>query len=424
MKVLLSAYASAPHKGSDPGIGWNIGQALSRFHNVWVITREENRRDIEAEVAAVPNPNLHFVFYDLPLWMRWWKKGARGVQLHYYLWQIGILAVARKLHREIGFDVVQHVTYVKHWAPSFVALLPVPFIWGPVGGAESAPKSFRGDLHLRGRCYESIRAIVRWLGEKDPFVKMTARRSAVALAATEETRARLAALGCRRVELCGVAALPSSDIERLASLGPADSSACRLVSIGRLLQWKGFHLGLRAFAHANIPGAEYWIIGDGPERGFLERLARDLEIADRVRFWGSLPRAETLRKLESCHALVHPSLHDSGGWACLEAMAAARPVVCLDLGGPATQVTEETGFKVAAEQPRQAVHDLAAVMVRLAENPDLAVRVGKAAQQRVKEAFGWDAKAQFFTELYEALLWSGASSDGDAGTSPSRCDPS
>ena len=49
--------------------------------------------------------------------------------------------------------------------------------------------------------------------------------------------------------------------------------------------------------------------------------------------------------------LIHPSLHDSGGWVCLEAMAAGRPVICLDLGGPGLQVTEKTGIKVKASTP-------------------------------------------------------------------------
>ena len=64
--------------------------------------------------------------------------------------------------------------------------------------------------------------------------------------------------------------------------------------------------------------------------------------------------------------LVHPSLHDSGGWVCLEAMAAGKPVICLDLGGPGEQVTRETGFKIPALDPDQAVKDMARAMAVLA----------------------------------------------------------
>lgn len=108
--------------------------------------------------------------------------------------------------------------------------------------------------------------------------------------------------------------------------------------------------------------------------------------------------------LGECHVLVHPSLHDSGGWVCLEAMAAGRPVLCLDLGGPATQVTEETGFKVPAHAPEQATGDLAEAMTLLVHDPELLFRLGQAGQRRVREVYDWQVKGQFFHQLYEKIF--------------------
>jgi len=101
--------------------------------------------------------------------------------------------------------------------------------------------------------------------------------------------------------------------------------------------------------------------------------------------------------------LVHPSLHDSGGWVCLEAMAAGRPVICLDLGGPALQVTQETGIKVPAISPDQAIRDLAAAMVKLATDPALRARMGQAARPRVREHFNWDKKCDFMMRIYRSV---------------------
>jgi glycosyltransferase involved in cell wall biosynthesis len=85
-------------------------------------------------------------------------------------------------------------------------------------------------------------------------------------------------------------------------------------------------------------------------------------------------------------------------------MAAGRPVVCLDLGGPATQVTEETGIKVPALDPNQAVSGLAEAMTRLACDPELRDRMGQAGQKRVKEIYDWDVKGQALVRLYEEVL--------------------
>ena len=404
MRVLISAYACRPGWGSEPGVGWNVTRELVKHHEVWLITRADNRPMIEAELLAHPVAQLHVVYYDLPRWARWWKKEQRGVQLHYYLWQVGAYWVARKLHRSVNFDLVHHVTYVRYWSPSFVALLPAPFIWGPVGGGESAPKAFWQDFSLRGKTYETLRDLARWLGEHDPFLQLTAQRTTIALATTEDTAQRLQKLDVSNVQVFSQVGLAKEEITFFAQHTTQNSSQVKFISIGRLLHWKGFHLGLRAFAQAQLPEAEYWIVGDGPEGPQLQVLAEELGIASQVKFWGQLPRDETLCRLGQCHVLVHPSLHDSGGSVCLEAMAVGQPVICLDLGGPATQVIEETGFKVAAHTPEQAVRDLAEAMIRLAKEPELRVRMGQAGQKRVSEVYDWEAKSRFLTQLYQETL--------------------
>jgi len=402
LKILISAYACEPEKGSEPGIGWNWVKQIARFHEVWVVTRTTNRVNIEQALAREPMANVHWVYFDLPRWLRFWKKGQRGVQLYYYLWQIGVYFLGRRLQRRMGFDLVHHVTFVKYWMPSFLAFLPVPFIWGPVGGGESTPRTFWWALSSRGKVYEILRNIARTLGSLDPFVRLTAQRTALALATTEDTAKRLRALGCRHVKIYSQVGLPGGEIQRLASILPLQRNPFRLVSIGNLLHLKGFDLGLRAFAQLqqDFPESEYWLIGDGPERERLEGLTQNLGIADKVTFWGYLPRSQVLEKLAECDVLVHPSLHDSGGFVSLEAMASGTPVICLDLGGPALQVTEETGFKVPATSPEQAVHDIVGAMRQLAEDLELRQHMSQAGRKRVHEDFSWDRKGDYLAELY------------------------
>jgi glycosyltransferase involved in cell wall biosynthesis len=400
LKVLLSAYACEPALGSEPGIGWNIAKEVAQHHEVWVLTRSNNRPVIETELARNPVPNLHFVYHDLPHWARWWKRKHRGLHVYYYLWQLGAYYAARQLHRKVGIDLAHHVTFGTYWKPSLLSLLPTPFIWGPVGGGESMPETFRSALGFRGKVFEATRNLARRLGEHDPLVRITARRSTLALATTGETAERLRRLGTTDIRVFTAVGLDAQDIGLLRLLKTYEGSAIRFISIGRLLHWKGFHLGLRAFAQAGPSDAEYWIVGDGPEGERLQALAKELGIARQVKFWGGMPREETLRRLSDCHVLVHPSLHDSGGWVCLEAMAAGRPVICLDLGGPAMQVTKETGFRVPAIEPRQSVSSLAEAMRMLAKDPERRVRMGEAARRRAVEHFDWSKKGARIAELH------------------------
>jgi len=406
MKILISAYACEPGRGTELGVGWNTAREVARYHEVWVLTRPDDGREaIEAELARNPVPNLHFIYFTLPVWGDGWKMGQGAFQIHYYLWQIQAYFIALKLHRKIGFDLVHHVTFVKYSTPSFLSLLPIPFILGPVGGGESAPKAFSQDFSRRGKIYEFLRSLFRWVGERDPFTRMTVRRSILNWATTAETAERMTKMGAKNVEVLSQVGLLPEEVTYLEQFPLADAAPLRFISVGRFLHWKGFHLGLRAFAEASLPKeAEYWLIGNGAEQERLQQLVAELGIANQVKFLSEMPRDELLQKLGTCLALVHPSLHESGGFVCLEAMALGRPVICLDLGGPSVQVTKETGFKIPAIDPKQAVTGLSQAMKSLADDPQLRARMGIAGRQRVNQLFNWGTKGKFLVDVYEKVL--------------------
>lgn len=405
MRVIASAYACEPEKGSEPGVGWNWAKQIARFHEVWIITRKNNRPGIEAALAKDAIPNAHWIYIDLPRWASFWKKNRRGIHLYYYLWQICAYLRARKLHREIRFDLAHHLTFVNYWMPSFMFLLPIPFIWGPVGGGESAPRCFWSNLSPRGTAYEWLRHCAQRIGELDPFVKLSARRAAFVLTTTNETKGRLQKLGARRVSLVSQVGLTAKELSELGNLPTRHRGVFRVFSVGTLLHLKGFDLALMAFArfHAKHPQCEYWLFGDGPERTRLQKMANQLGVGDVVRFFGAVPRATLFNSLQEADVLLHPALHDSGGYASIEAMAAARPVICLDLGGPATQVDESNGVKLPATSPEQAVQDMATALCRLANDRTLLRELGVAARRHVQEEFGWAKKGQELNCLYSRI---------------------
>jgi glycosyltransferase involved in cell wall biosynthesis len=403
LRVLVSAYACEPGKGSEPAVGWNWVHQIARFHEVWVITRANNRAAVEKALAEEPLSNVHWVYFDLPWWMRFWKRKQRGVHLYYHLWQLAIFFVGRKLHRQHRFDIIHHITFGQYWVPSSLVLLPVPFVWGPVGGGESAPPGFWWDLCRHGKVYEVFRSLIRGLASLNPLMRLSARRSRIAIATTTQTALRLRKLGAKLVEVHPQFGMTTREIQHFANFPVRQSRPFRLISMGRLIHWKGFHLSLRAFAkfHANYPDSEYWIVSNGIERAHLKALARRLGIERKVVFWGGFPTLQGVyASLQQCDVLVHPALHEAFGNVCLEAMAAGRPVVCLDLGGPALQVTQGTGIKVRATTPEQVVDDLAGAFSRLAADSALRLRFGRAAQLRVETEFHWDKKGEWMNRVY------------------------
>jgi hypothetical protein len=139
-RILLSAYACEPDRGSEPGVGWSWAVELLRLgHQVWVLTRTDNRTAIERKLGL----NLNFIYYDLPRWMQLCRTGAAGKHLYYVLWQWCAARYLRKLFPALPFDAVQHVTYVSVRYPSFMGSLGIPFYFGPVSGGERVPSELR-----------------------------------------------------------------------------------------------------------------------------------------------------------------------------------------------------------------------------------------------------------------------------------------
>jgi glycosyltransferase involved in cell wall biosynthesis len=408
LKVLISAYACAPDRGSEPSIGWHVATQAARRHETWVLTSSENEDAIERATLDGRTANtMNFVFLEPFGWRLSLPTRRRPIplaaNLHYYAWQAIAYAKARSLHEHFRFDIVHHVTFGRYYSPSLLSLLRAPFIWGPVGGGESTPLPFWSGLGLRGVTYETLRTLVRSLGEWDPLVRTTARRSAIAMATTPETAARLRKLGARYVRLMPSAGLSDQDFSSgRSSAALADRELPFFLSVGRLVPWKGFHLALSAFSLARLPGLVLRIVGTGADRPRLERLARRLGIEDRVDFTGELTRSEVRSLLGDCLALIHPSLHDSGCTACLEAMAAGKPVICLAIGGPATQVTEDTGFSIPAINPKETVHRIADALTRVASDEALRTTLGENAQRRVRDVFTWNERGRILSRLYEA----------------------
>jgi glycosyltransferase involved in cell wall biosynthesis len=266
------------------------------------------------------------------------------------------------------------------------------------------PRGFVRRYSFSGRLYERLRDWARRIGEHDPFVKLTARRSAVALATTAESAMRMRALGARSVEVYPAIGLTQEDLDVFDSVKSSERNVVRFLSIGRLLHWKGFDLGIRAFALANLADAEFVIVGDGPERKRLQALAAELGIESQIRFLGARSREETLKVIGESDVLVHPSLHESGGLVCLEAMAARRPVLCLDWGGPGLVVADGAGIRIPVFHSDQVISELAAAMSALAEDPVAREEMGRKARRHVEAKYIWAGKAARYRSIYANMM--------------------
>lgn len=405
LRILMSAYACEPHQGSEPGIGWHWATRLARAgHQVRVLTRANNRDTIESALAAAPVPNLSFAYYDLPEWMRRWKNHAGlAARLYYLLWQCGAYGVARRLCGEARFDVVHHITFGVFRHPSFLAFLGPPFVFGPVGGGETAPAPLRRTFPLRGYLIDLVRDLANWVVRVDPLMAAVFRRSAATLCKTAET---LESIPPRFRDKCVVQVeLGTDGHPGAARMRRRENGSFRLLYVGRLVYWKGLHLALMAFARlrADHPWATLTVVGSGPDEAWLHDVARRLGLDGAVNWIPRLAHAAVMRAYARHDAFLFPSLHDSSGNVVLEALSSGLPVVCLDAGGPGVLVDPSCGFKIRPGDPQQVVEDLTRALAALAGDAALTRHMGEAALRRAWEHFSWAHQVSRMERLYLAV---------------------
>ncbi len=393
MKVLLSAYACEPNKGSEPGVGWHWAQEIEKLgHQVWVLTRKNNQEVIESYFQKKQKPRgLHFIYYDVPKWLVWWKKGGRGVYLYYLLWQIGAFFATKKNHKKYKFDQIQHCTFVSVRQPSFMGLLGIPFIFGPVGGGERAPYALRRGFGWKGWLKDFIRDVANHIVRFDPLMHMTFFSADKIYVTSEQTKQTIPFFYQHKVKIKLAVGydgeLLDTAVVQKKHVNGNTNSVLKVLYVGRFECWKGMGLGIKAFSLLlqSEPKATLTMVGKGPDEARWRALAGKLGVANNIIWIPWLDQYELKALYLSHDIFLFPSLHDSGGMVVLEAMAHGLPVVCANLGGPKEMVDESCGVVATADN---LVNDLEHALKMLAENPHLRCEMTLGAIKRAN-VFSW-----------------------------------
>lgn len=207
-------------------------------------------------------------------------------------------------------------------------------------------------------------------------------------AISESTRDDLAARGIDPAQVAVI--YPGIDTKGYTPDPAARSAHPVFAYLGRLKKYKGVHLVIEAFARVQRDNAVLEIAGAGDYRGALERLARSLDLHERVRFLGRISEAEKLALLRRAWGLAFASPKEGWGITNLEAAACGTPVVASNSPGIRESVRHgETGYLV----PHGDVAAMTAALQRLADDVRLVDRLGTQAR-RFAESFTWERAAE------------------------------
>jgi glycosyltransferase involved in cell wall biosynthesis len=145
------------------------------------------------------------------------------------------------------------------------------------------------------------------------------------------------------------------------------------------------------------------VLGEGPESELWKKLAEEIGIEDRVRWWGMLPRDRALDIMRKSHVFVHSSVKEGTPHVVLEALSMGLPVICHDACGMGTAVTESCGFKVALHDPGTSVEGFTAALKKLHDDPLILSKLSRGALVRACE-LTWESKILRLSEAYRSAV--------------------
>jgi glycosyltransferase involved in cell wall biosynthesis len=407
VRVLLSAIACDPQLGSEARVGWNAVAAIAEQHECHVVTHAGARSSIEAAQASGEAPGV--TFHYLGEVFRWHpNRMVARVQswLVYRRWQERLLPLARELHARHRFDLTHHVTYVTWRVPSPLWRLPVPFIWGPIGGTATLPREFHGMLSPASRAFEAARGLSGAVASRSRAFRECASNASIVVAANAETAAFFRAFrpDAPIAQLPPVFFTPAQMAPLLAAADRERKTdgPLRLFAGGNLEGRKGVRLALRAIAMlgSGEPRVHYTFAGGGPESEALRAEATRLGVSDRVTFHPGFSGGEYAEALAGSDVYFLPSFRETTPITLLEAVLAGCYPVVADASGAGEIVRRVGGHAVPATDPDALVAGLAGALRWCGGNRPEMRRRAQAGSRLVADAYAKNRYLDAVGSLY------------------------
>ena len=419
-KVLLLAYSCAPHRGSEPGVGWNRALESAKAFDTWVISREGEFADRIRQYLDTQGdiPGLHFTFVDWGTWVKALSRISPFYRLFFYWfynqWQRRAFRAAQGLQQQIGFHLVHQLTFCGFREPGYLWKLPVAFIWGPIGGTQNYPWRFLREAGWLGGFAEGLRSVLNNAQLRfSRRIRKAASRARLLLAANSTNQQdfeRFLRLKPIRMLETGIQSVAVSPRVR-----EAQRPMLHLLWSGNLAPHKGLSLLLKALARfgREVP-YHLRILGAGWFARRWRRLAGRLGVSEQISWMGWLPFPQAQEQYDWADVLVFTSLRDTSGNVVLEALAAGVPVICLDHQGVGDIITEECGIKIPVTGPREVIVRLAEAIRTLAQDRPRWERLSAGALRRAQE-FQWSRQGKRLAALYRRVV---AEDAGRTGSPP------
>lgn len=401
VKIFVSAYACEPGLGSEIGVGWHWVLEMSKYFDLWVLTRRSNQHSIEPWIAQHPEySHIHFLYFDLPEWARFWKKGLRGVRTYYNIWQWCTNGIVRRTMQENDIRIFHHLTYGNVlWKVSSYGQKQF-FIWGPAGGVETIPEEYSRLYPPKMQLVEWLRRMIAGNLKFNRGFNRRCKNADLILCKTDILRQHIPTRYRDKAILFTDVAV-DNQVRVPAVVESASEKRVEFITVGRLDPWRGFDLTIEAFAKAvqKNSNIHLTIIGKGIDKDRLLSLIERHNLADKVTMAGAVSMERYQEYMRHCDVVVNASLKEGAVTVSFDSMAMGKPLICIDTTGYTRYFSPEYAEIIQRSDRNTTIQALTDSMVKLTDN-HIRYAMGIKAQQAGSK-FSWSNRGK---EIYEAII--------------------
>lgn len=399
LKIFVSAYACEPGLGSEIGVGWHWVLEMSKYFDLWVLTRESNRHSIEPWIAEHPEfSNIRFLYYDWPQWARFWKKGLRGVRTYYNIWQACTNDIVKRTMQENDIKIFHHLTYGNVlWKVSSYGQKQF-FVWGPVGGLETIPEEYAKHYDRKSRLIEKIRRMAVATAKYNFGFNRRCKNANLILCKTEITQQIIPHKYAKKSLLFTDVA---AECTQRATAEAKNKKTTEFITVGHLDAWRGFDLAIEAIALAvkEAPDIHLTIVGKGPDGDRIKRLIQAKGLEKHVTMTGKVPMQTYKELMDRADAVINASLKEGAVSVSFDSMATGKPLICLDTTGYTRYFTNDYAILIPRTDRDEVIENIKKGIIRLTDFEERR-RLGEKAKS-ASEAFSWETHGK---EIRDAIV--------------------
>jgi glycosyltransferase involved in cell wall biosynthesis len=374
---------------------------MSKYFDLWALTRKSNQHTIEPWIAEHPEySHIRFLYFDLPKWARFWKKGLRGVRTYYNIWQYCTNAIVKRTMLNNDIKIYHHLTYGNAlWKVSSYGQKQF-FVWGPVGGLETIPPDYSKHYDLKSQLLETVRrTVVKSLPLNGGF-KKRCRHGDLILCKTEITRNAIPEKYRNKAVLFTDVAV-DNHIPAATNVEPLRNSRIRYLAVGRLDAWRGFDLIIESFARAvdETANIHLTIVGKGSDNERLSQLITRYHLTEYVSMAGLVSQDKYYELLHQSDVVINASLKEGAVTVSFDSMSAGKPLICLDTTGYTRYFSSEYAIVIPICSRNEVIETLKQTVITLT-NDNVREEMGNRALD-ARRQFSWEAHGK---QIYETIL--------------------